>query len=262
LGARHYQFIVNWYYNITILLLIINIMITKNKNKKNLTIDLKEMYAKEYLESKKWFFTKIIDKYIKYFTIIWFILYIMISLWTWNGFISISKTNATELKIKPNLEIRDKIRLERLEVCQKSFDKYKKTKNIPFYIRKKLAVVSCAIRMHGVYVFESWAWKSEMCRKQKSCLWIKTYRNWKYWHFAFKSFKQEREIFADKYFKYHYKKNPFTFIYWFKQKNWKYKWGWASWNRKNYVTLLNKIENDKNLIIEYEQLYFTGKIKR
>jgi len=228
-------------------------MITKTKTNK--TIDLKAIIAEEYLQSKKTSMQKIKEFLFKSIWIIWIILYILISLWSYGGFIHIWKANASELNI---LTPRDKIRLERLEVCQKYFDKYKKEKQIPRFIRWKLAVVSCAIRMHWVYIMESWAWKSEMCRKQKSCLWIKTYRYWKYWHFPFKTYREEREIFADKYFKYHFKKSPFTFIYWYKQNDWSYKWGWASWNKKQYVNLLNNIENNKKLIAEYEYLYLTN----
>lgn len=169
-----------------------------------------------------------------------------------------NETNANESNV---LSIRDKIRLERINICNEYFQKYKNIKNVPMFVRNKTAVVSCAIRMHWVYIMESWSGQSEMCKKRNSCLWIKSKVNWYYGHNKFSSYNEERRIFADKYFKYHFKKSPFTFIYWYKQTNWKYKWGWATWNRVVYVSHLNKIENDEKLISEYSYLYMTWRSK-
>ena len=232
-------------------------MITNKEAKKlwrTKTIDLKKIMYTEYLHSKKTKMEYIKDWAIKYIAPIWIILYLAISILSYGGLLHIWKANANEGQI---LSIKDKIRLERLETCQNAFDKWKEKKKYPFYIRKKLAVVSCAIRMHGVYIMESWKWKSKMCRTRNSCLWIKIKKNWYYGHNWFWSYREEREIFADKYFEFHYKKSPFTFVYWYKQTNWKYKWGWATWNRARYVELLNNVENDEKLIAEYDYLYNT-----
>ena len=120
-------------------------MIIKNKNKKNLTIDLKEIIAKDYLYSKKTNMHKLTETFVKYVAICGIIWFIIVSLVGWGILNPVKKVNASQGQI---LSIKDKIRLERLEVCQNAFDKYKKTKKYNRFIRQKTPVVSCAIRMH------------------------------------------------------------------------------------------------------------------
>lgn len=226
------------------------IMITQKQAKKlgrPNTIDMRRIHSIDYVnKTDKQCLKTTIQK--------WIMLFFMYIWWLFVGFLLfmmvIGKSEANY-----NLSIGDKIRLERIEVCQNAFDKWKETKNIPQFIRWKMPVISCALRMHWVYIQESGAGTSEMCINNKSCLWIKTKRNGIYWHNPFNSYREEREIFADKYFEFHFVKDPRTFIYGYLQEDGGYKWGWATWNKESYTLLLENIENNQNLIREYEYLY-------
>lgn len=225
------------------------------KNLKN-TIDLAWVYENERQEwlIKNWYlqdFT-IYEKFIMKFKKTTKILVCMGLLFAFLLVLyPFSKTNASN---DEKMTIRDKIRLERLEICKNYAKKHEISTN-PYKLTEK--IIDCAIRMHGVYIFESWYWKSDLCIFKNNCLWIKNSVNSYYWHNWFISKTEERKVFADKYFEFHHKKDPHTFIFWYKQKDWSYKWGWATWNRNAYVNHLIKIENDINLRIEYEYLFFS-----
>ena len=118
-------------------------MITKNKNKKNLTIDLKAIIAKDYLYSKKSIFYKIIKEPMKLISIIWIFLYILISFWTWGGYIQFSKANANEvLKNGVDIQNRNEARLQRLKICNKNKKYLKK-----YYLKNQDIGTRCATIM-------------------------------------------------------------------------------------------------------------------
>jgi hypothetical protein len=75
-----------------------------------------------------------------------------------------TKTNANEGNI------RDNIRLERLDICEKA---YKKTNINKMFIYEQLPVVRCATYMALVYAYESNFGKSNMCRTTRNCFGIK-----------------------------------------------------------------------------------------
>jgi len=70
--------------------------VIRNKNKRNLTIDLRAIIANDYLQSKKTKFQKWKDTILKYVAWVGIILYLMLSFGTWSGNISIWKANASE----------------------------------------------------------------------------------------------------------------------------------------------------------------------
>jgi hypothetical protein len=126
-----------------------------------------------------------------------FILVIIVASW-------ISKTNANELSMA------DKIRLERLEVCQMAYKNswIKETK-----IYWQTPAIRCATYMTLIYSYESNYWRSVKCNNTKNCWGIK----WNWYDtprgfLHFKTYRAGRLYFATKYFKWHYKKNVSGFI--------------------------------------------------
>lgn len=215
-------------------------MIIKNKNKKNLTIDLKGMYAKEYLESRKTnidIIKEISFKIIGTAGIVWFVI---VSFVGW-GIFTPETTNAYDTG--ENISIRDSIRLERLEVCQKA---YKKTHINEQFLYDQIPAVRCATYMSLIYAFESNFWKSRKCTVQKNCHGMKG--NW-YDHPAgfitFDTYTEGREWFANRYFKFHYKKNIRTFVY-----------NWSMTDREIYVGFVEK--RYWKMYNELEYLYMTS----
>lgn len=118
-------------------------MITKNKNKNDLTIDLKKIIAEDYLYSKKSNMEKFKESLLKYVAFIGIILYILISLGSWGGFITIKEVNAAEgKKLSNDLQNRYYARLERLKKCNKNV-KYIKE----YYLHKQDIGTRCAVIM-------------------------------------------------------------------------------------------------------------------
>lgn len=193
------------------------------------TIDLRNNRNKEY--KKMW----ILPKYTKFQKITIII-----------GLVLVIMNIVPKLEIKAckaqNISIQDKIRLERLEVCQKAYkDSWIKDK----FIYKQLMVVRCANYMTLVYAFESDFWKSRMCLQDKNCFWIKW--NWvdtPMWDLKFKTFTEGREYFAKKYFKWHYKKKINTFVH-----------DRAMWNRQVYISFM--YQNYTKIYKELEHMYIT-----
>lgn len=151
-----------------------------------------------------------------------------------------------------NLTIQDKIRLERLEVCQIAIKKADIASN---QLELQDLVIKCALRMTGVYVVESRTWKEEI--RKNNFLWLKRTVNWYYWFNSFKSWYDCRLYFARKYAEFHYKKSARTFVYWFWIDN-KWQYGWSTTDKESYTQTLYKIENDTETKIQYKYLYFTN----
>lgn len=177
-------------------------MIVSKKQAKRLkmkdTIDLKEIYCREYLQSKKGKTLLFIENNMKKIAII----LSMAGLFLFFGMLypAEAKNNSEQ----SSMTIRDKIRAERLEICQEA---YKKSWINERFIYEQLPVVRCATYMWLIYAYESGFGTSRMCLEDKNCHWMKW--NWvdhKAWFIKFDTFREGREWFADRYFKFHYKK--------------------------------------------------------
>jgi hypothetical protein len=68
--------------------------------------------------------------------------------------------------------------------------------------------------MSLIYAFESSFWKSRKCVEQKNCHGMKwNWVNHPAGFITFNSHTESREWFANRYFKFHYKKDIKTFVY-------------------------------------------------
>ena len=212
-------------------------MITKIN--KNLTIDLKKIIAQDYIDSRKSNFTRIKEKTLKYISIAWIVWFIIVFSVGWG---IVTPPEANGYNTGENMSIRDKIRLERLEVCQKA---YKMTHINEQFIYKQIPAVRCATYMSLIYAYESNFWKSERCVRDKNCFgikwnWIDTPR----WFLKFETETQGREYFAKKYFKFHYKKKVSEFV--------------KSWSMTDQDTYINFVSSKYwNMYKELEYLYIT-----
>jgi len=183
-------------------------MITKNKNKRNLTIDLKGMMAQEYLDSKKSDFTILKEKFMKIISIAWIVWFVVVCLFGW-GMITPPEVKAYDTG--ENMSIRDQIRQERLEICQKA---YKNSGINEQFLYDQVPAVRCATYMSLIYAFESDFGKSRKCVVQKNCHGMKwNWVNHPAGFITFNSHTESREWFANRYFKFHYKKDIKTFVY-------------------------------------------------
>ena len=171
-------------------------MIYSKKQAKRLkispVIDLREIYSKEYLESKKTLKIKILEFLEKPF-IIWCILLfitIVYIFWSWKYKL---------VEARKDFTLQEKIRIERLKSCAKYAQVEK--------IYNQDAIVRCSTFATIVFAFESDFWKSWLCQEKKNCYWMKG--NWiEYpkWFITFSTFEKGNEYFAKKYFQFHYKK--------------------------------------------------------
>ena len=172
------------------------------------TIDLRSQinYEKDAEYVKKWMI-KDIDRFTKFYLLFPYIVKTLVIFWIICYLLLIF--GKLEIKAK-ELNIKDKIRIERINICSEEFKKSWIKKE---YIYGQYIVLRCATYMTLVYWFESNFWKSKKCRIQKNCFWIKwngvsTPR----WFLSFKTETQARKYFAKKYFKFHYKKKINTFV--------------------------------------------------
>lgn len=149
------------------------------------------------------------------------------------------------------LSIQDQIRLERLEVCQEALKE-----SSLHYNQAEMAelVIKCTQRMIWVYIMESGTGKDEI--RTNNFLWLKRTVNGQYWFHSFKTGRECRKYFATKYFKFHYKKSPRTFIYGFWIDN-QWKFGWSVTDKEIYTNFLTNVENNQELTNELNYLYFT-----
>ena len=150
-----------------------------------------------------------------------------------------------------NLTMQDKIRIERLQVCQKAIKEADIAGN---KLELQELVMKCVLRMTWVYIVESATWKSEI--RKNNFLWLKRTFNWEYWFHSFNTWYDCRLYFARKWAEFHYKKSARTFIYWFMiNGGWKY--GWSATEKESYTQTLAKVENNLELKRQYEYLYYT-----
>jgi hypothetical protein len=124
-------------------------MITTNKNKRNLTIDLKGIMAQEYLDSKKSDFTILKEKFMKIMSISRIALLVTACFFGWG---MIAPIDVKAYDTSENIGVRDKIRQERIEICQKA---YKESEINEQFIYDQVPVVRCATYMSLIYAFES-----------------------------------------------------------------------------------------------------------
>ena len=188
--------------------------LVENKNTMNLTNRLTTKQIKQSINNRT---TK--NKCISLFKSIlpYFITTLVIVVAVW---INWAKTSANELSIQ------DKIRLERLEICQQAY----KLSNIEEkQIYWQIPAVRCATYMTLIYAYESNYWTSRKCTEHNNCWWIKG--NWYDTPKGFLHFKTQRSgrmYFAKKYFRWHYKKNVSTFVY-----------NWSMTDRETYIDFVN-----------------------
>lgn len=218
-------------------------MILNNKKAKmlwiNKTINLKKETAEEYFKNKKrsiklQFFSLVIMALCGLW--VWFLIFILYAVFIYP--VSASEDPFETMHnnwIQEELSIQDKIRKERLEVCEDAF--------INSWIEKNKTnnILNCATMMTLVYAFESNYWTSRMCIQSKNCYWMKG--NWidtPKWNLKFSSFREWSEYFAKKFFDFHYLKTIKVFVY-----------NWAEGNRIPYIDF---IESKYSSI--YEELKF------
>ena len=218
-----------------------NNKIAKKMNR-NQTIDLKYINSKEYCNKieKEWRKQMFFDNVWKIVFSLWIIWALFLSLHILTPQISFGASNEQEMSI------RDKIRQERLEVCQKA---YKNSWISEKFIYKQLPVVRCATYMWLIYAYESNFWKSRKCLEDKNCHWMKW--NWvdtPQGFLKFETFKEWREYFAKKYFRFHYKKNINTFVN-----------NWSMTDRKTYKSFMKK--RFWKMYWELEYFYLTWRNK-
>lgn len=199
------------------------------QNKKlNPIIDLRSTYFIEELEKtwkykvrkrkNYWFDINLIKKSI---VISWFILF----------FLTIY-LNYYKVDAKKNLTLQEKIRISRLQACQK-FAKVEK-------IYDQDSVTRCATFATIVFAFESNFWRSSMCLRKKNCYGMKG--NWAEYpagFITFPTFEKWNEYFAKKYFQFHYKKKIDTFIKW-RCSNWVCTWWWSETDQDAYIDFFKK----------------------
>ena len=176
----------------------------------------------EYWKRKYWyklvqiFIEKLFYKYRTQITMGLIIVFLLVVIFG----IAINKTNA-DYNNNPNLSIQDKIRLERMEVCQQAY----KLSNInEKFLYWQIPAVRCTTYITLIYAYESNFWKSKKCIEKNNCWGIKG--NWydtPRWFLSFKTQRAGRLYFATKYFKWHYKKNVNEFIN-----------SWSMTDRKTY----------------------------
>ena len=206
-----------------------------NKQAKELwmdyTIDLKRIKAEEYLRDnpiKETIFDKfsIIMFYIGCITVC----YILIGILTPN------------ISFGANTSIQEGIRQERLAICE---SEYKKSEINEQFIYKQVPAVRCATYMTLIYAFESDFWKSNKCIEKKNCHWMKwNGRDHPAGFINFGTYTEGREWFANRYWKWHYKKNVNTMIRW-----------WSMTDQDVYVNYVES--NYWKVYMELERLYFT-----
>ena len=139
--------------------------------------------------------------------------------------IPISETNALEGQLDG---IRNNIRQERLEVCQKA---YKESGINKQFLYEQIPAVRCATYMTLIYAYESNYGKSKKCTVQKNCHGMKwNWINHPAWFISFNTYKESKEWFANRYFKFHYKKSIRVFI--------------SNWSMTDRETYIDFVENN------------------
>lgn len=211
----------------------------------NNTIDLRLLLSNEKYNKyeKQWLVPKISHydklmmthtKLILIFATIWIVFIILIG----TGMkYSIVNAEGNELTIQ------DKIRMDRLKVCEKA---YKDSWIGKQFIQEQVPSVRCANFMTLIYAYESDFGKSHKCTDHFNCHGMKW--NWvdhPAWFIDFENEKEGREWFANRYFKFHYKKDIETFVN-----------DWSETDIENYIYFVES--KYSKIYSEIENLYFTS----
>ena len=160
--------------------------------------------------------------------------------------------NTLETKIWVNEEYQrywvdnyqDYIRKIRLEICDRS------ARQVWLQISTE-QLLHCWTMMTLVTAFESDYMASRLCVEDNNCIWI---RSWG----KFKKYSSQYEWYMDfgvKFWTYHYKKSIFTFVWWYKQTDWSWWYGWswdAPYKKQQYTDFINsKYDLVYNQLKEY-----------
>lgn len=193
------------------------------------TIDLKAITYADYLRKKGYFVTnkltmsqKILvkSKKIALFAILSTIMYILL----WIIWIVATHASNDELSYYWVNSYKDLARVHRLEACERVN---------PEATRDQ--ILHCGTMMTIVTAIESDFMQSPRCRNYKNCTGIKGWQNGKYGFMKFDSVYAHNLYFAEKFWKYHYKKSLFTFVYGYKQTDGSYKYGWTYTQQSTYL---------------------------
>ena len=113
------------------------------------------------------------------------------------------------------------------------------------FIYDQLPVIRCATYMTLVYSYESNYWTSRKCKEQNNCLGMKwNWVNHPAWFITFDTEREAREWFANRYFKFHYKKKINQFVN-----------SWSMTDRETYKQFMRQRSGKTYSDLEY--YYFT-----
>lgn len=119
---------------------------------------------------------------------------------------------------------RDLERKKRLEVCQRTNREATKEQ-----------ILHCGTMNTLVTWIESNWMQSNRCKEFLNCKWLKGWQNGRYGFMKFDSYYKENIYFSEKFWEFHYKKSLFTFVYWFKQNDWSWKYWWTATQQDTYL---------------------------
>ena len=211
--------------------------------KLNNTIDLRYQIAEDYLVSQD---TNTIWKNIRHYIVvaifavwgltIWFALF----LYTTKAFASDPMEIQHNNWIRNELQIQQAVRKERIDICKQELEKsWIETKEI----YGQDLVIRCATYMTLIYSYESNYWVSNMCKEQKNCYGMKWNNiNHPAWFIWFETERHWNEWFANRYYKFHYKKKISNFVY-----------DWSMTDREAYIDFLKS--NYDKVYWELREIY-------
>jgi len=126
---------------------------------------------------------------------------------------------------------RDLARAKRIEVCERVW------KSMLWEVTQE-QINHCATMNTIITAIESGNMKSNRCMNYNNCKWLKGWQNGKYGFMKFNSLYEQNIYFTEKWYKFHYKKSIHTLIYWYRQKDWNYKYWWTSTQRDIYYSFV------------------------
>lgn len=220
----------------------------KTKTMINNTIDLRAIIENEKNENlvKRWFRKRsYISMPVMQAITITCILITIITFAYHNAKTANANSEVTfNIEKEQKLTLQDKIRLSRLRICQ---EEYKNANIGQKFIHEQIPAVRCATYLTLVYAFESNFGKSRMCKEEKNCMWLMG--NWidtPAWFLTFEKYEEAEKYFAQKYWKWHYKKKINTFVN-----------DWSTTHQQEYKNFLNSKYDDTYR--ELEQLFLQNK---
>lgn len=193
------------------------------------TINLSwRLTTKQILQKRKQRFARRRFNLLKtyWITILGWAMLVLILLWIWKPAETFWNTLETNIWWNPEYErywvdnFQDYSRKIRLETCDRSArEVWKQTTMEELY--------HCATMLTLVTAYESWFMTNPRCINDNNCMWIKWTQNW---HYGFMKFNSQYEwymYFWKKFWTYHYNKSIKTFVWWFQQNDWTWKYGWS-----------------------------------